>query len=126
MTVANNNNNAPCDAALLAEQAAAEEGMRAGLERTQWQIAAVDATLWEVEQQAARCLEEGILDRPSDGDVGAVLGLGFPPFIGGPFRYLDALGIPLAISRLERLAADHGPVFEPPELLRRSLPGFHA
>ena len=75
--------------------------------------------------EAVRCLEEGILDRPRDGDVGAVLGLGFPPFTGGPFRHLDALGAGPARARLEALAAAHGPVFAPPALLRREGGRFH-
>ncbi len=62
--------------------------------------------------EAVRCLEEGILARPRDGDVGAVLGLGFPPFTGGPFRYPGA-----AVDSLERLAERHGPAFAPPGLL---------
>jgi 3-hydroxyacyl-CoA dehydrogenase/enoyl-CoA hydratase/3-hydroxybutyryl-CoA epimerase len=75
--------------------------------------------------EAVRCLEDGIIQRPRDGDVGAVLGLGFPPFTGGPFRYLDALGAGTALSRLEALAAVQGPAFEAPTLLRGSVAGFH-
>ncbi len=75
--------------------------------------------------EAVRCLEEGILERPRDGDVGAVLGLGFPPFTGGPFRYLDALGPGEAVRRLAALAAEHGPVFEPPAALRAEGGGFY-
>ena len=53
--------------------------------------------------EAARCLEEGIIARPRDGDIGAVFGIGFPPFRGGPFRYIDTLGIPTVIRALEVL-----------------------
>ncbi|MFQ5349991.1 MAG: 3-hydroxyacyl-CoA dehydrogenase NAD-binding domain-containing protein [Thermoanaerobaculia bacterium] len=75
--------------------------------------------------EAVRCLEEGILPRPLEGDVGAVLGLGFPPFTGGPFRYLDALGTTETLSRLEKLSAAHGPVFAAPGLLHSRRGGFH-
>ncbi|HXH18780.1 MAG TPA: 3-hydroxyacyl-CoA dehydrogenase NAD-binding domain-containing protein [Chitinophagales bacterium] len=55
--------------------------------------------------EAAYCLQEGIIATPLDGDVGAIFGLGFPPFRGGPFRYLDTIGADKAVSILEGLAA---------------------
>jgi 3-hydroxyacyl-CoA dehydrogenase/enoyl-CoA hydratase/3-hydroxybutyryl-CoA epimerase len=69
--------------------------------------------------EAVRCLEEGVIASPRDGDVGAVMGIGFPPFLGGPFRYVDALGAAETLSRLEHLHAAYGPQFEPAPLLRR-------
>ena len=61
---------------------------------------------------AARCLDDGTLRGPAEGDLGAVLGLGFPPFLGGPFRYADAKGDALR-ARLRELAAQRGPQYEP-------------
>jgi len=69
--------------------------------------------------EAVRCLEEGIISTPQDGDLGAVLGLGFPPFTGGPFRYLDAMGGDKALSRIEKLAEQYGKRFTPCDLLAR-------
>jgi 3-hydroxyacyl-CoA dehydrogenase/enoyl-CoA hydratase/3-hydroxybutyryl-CoA epimerase len=63
------------------------------------------------------CLQEGILRSPRDGDVGAIFGLGFPPFLGGPFRYLDHLGARFSVSMLEKLSARHGERFRPADLL---------
>jgi 3-hydroxyacyl-CoA dehydrogenase/enoyl-CoA hydratase/3-hydroxybutyryl-CoA epimerase len=68
--------------------------------------------------EAALCLEEGILRSPRDGDVGAIYGLGFPPFLGGPFRYLDHLGARFAVEMLEKLAARHGDRFRPAKVLQ--------
>ena len=66
--------------------------------------------------EAIRCLDEGVLQSPTDGDLGAVLGLGFPPFRGGPFHYADTLGrAALAQPTLRRLADAHGPRYAPAE-----------
>ncbi len=68
--------------------------------------------------EAARCLEEGILNSPRDGDLGAVLGLGFPPFLGGPFRYIDRLTPAVVLSTLEELEQKHGARFTPAQIIR--------
>jgi 3-hydroxyacyl-CoA dehydrogenase/enoyl-CoA hydratase/3-hydroxybutyryl-CoA epimerase len=67
--------------------------------------------------EAVRCLSDGIIRSPRDGDVGAVFGIGFPPFRGGPFRYMDALGIQIVVQRLEDLNARFPGRFEPAEML---------
>jgi 3-hydroxyacyl-CoA dehydrogenase/enoyl-CoA hydratase/3-hydroxybutyryl-CoA epimerase len=67
--------------------------------------------------EAIRCLEEGVLESPTDGDLGAVLGLGFPPFRGGPFHYADALGLDALTARLGVLEAQHGHRYAPAGLL---------
>lgn len=67
--------------------------------------------------EAALCLQEGIIANPLDGDVGAVFGLGFPPFRGGPFRYMDTLGIEKTVDMFNKLAKNHGDRFLPPQIL---------
>ena len=67
--------------------------------------------------EAARCLEEGILRSTRDGDVGAVFGIGFPPFRGGPFRYMDSVGVDQIVSQLEELNDRFPPRFQPAESL---------
>jgi 3-hydroxyacyl-CoA dehydrogenase/enoyl-CoA hydratase/3-hydroxybutyryl-CoA epimerase len=79
--------------------------------------------------ESVLCLQEGILRSPRDGDVGAIFGLGFPPFLGGPFRYLDHLGARFALERMEKLEARHGGRFRPAPMLvdlAREGRTFHA
>jgi 3-hydroxyacyl-CoA dehydrogenase / enoyl-CoA hydratase / 3-hydroxybutyryl-CoA epimerase len=68
--------------------------------------------------EAVRCLEEGIIASPRDGDIGAIFGIGFPPFLGGPFRYMDSLGAAHMVARLEHYQKLHGERFAPSEKLK--------
>jgi 3-hydroxyacyl-CoA dehydrogenase/enoyl-CoA hydratase/3-hydroxybutyryl-CoA epimerase len=61
---------------------------------------------------AAQCLDDGVLRSPAEGDLGAVLGLGFPPFLGGPFRWADTRGAVLR-DRLRAWAERYGPRYAP-------------
>ena len=54
--------------------------------------------------EAARCVEEGIVETPGDVDFGMVMGTGFAPFRGGPLRYADALGAQVVVDELTRFA----------------------
>lgn len=67
--------------------------------------------------EAARCLAEGVIRSPRDGDVGAVFGFGFPAFRGGPFRYMDTLGASEIVKQLEELNDRFPGRFEPAEQL---------
>jgi 3-hydroxyacyl-CoA dehydrogenase/enoyl-CoA hydratase/3-hydroxybutyryl-CoA epimerase len=67
--------------------------------------------------EAARCLEAGIVKGPAPIDLGMVLGAGFPPFRGGLLRHADSLGATVVIQGLEALAARHGPRFMSTRLL---------
>jgi 3-hydroxyacyl-CoA dehydrogenase/enoyl-CoA hydratase/3-hydroxybutyryl-CoA epimerase len=69
--------------------------------------------------EAVRCLEEGIVRKPRDGDVGAVFGIGFPPFRGGPYRYVDALSAAAIVQQLRLLDGKHAGRFMPCEMLVR-------
>jgi 3-hydroxyacyl-CoA dehydrogenase/enoyl-CoA hydratase/carnithine racemase len=67
--------------------------------------------------EAVHCLQEGVISSPRDGDLGAILGLGFPPFRGGPFRHVDTVGRETIKARLEELAGKHGKRFQPTAML---------
>jgi 3-hydroxyacyl-CoA dehydrogenase / enoyl-CoA hydratase / 3-hydroxybutyryl-CoA epimerase len=77
----------------------------------------VERTVLQMVNEAIRCLGEGILRSARDGDVGAVFGLGWPAFRGGPFRYADTVGTRTLLETMERLRDRHGERFEPAPLL---------
>ncbi|TMX45528.1 fatty acid oxidation complex subunit alpha FadJ [Vibrio sp. Hep-1b-8] len=71
--------------------------------------------------EAVRCLDEGIIRSPRDGDIGAIFGIGFPPFLGGPFRYMDQIGIKKLVEIMNEHAQKYGDRFAPCEgLLTRA------
>ncbi|NKF51852.1 fatty acid oxidation complex subunit alpha FadB [Shewanella sp. WXL01] len=54
--------------------------------------------------ETVRCLEEGIVASPAEGDMGLVYGIGFPPFRGGVFRYLDTMGVANFVALADKYA----------------------
>jgi 3-hydroxyacyl-CoA dehydrogenase/enoyl-CoA hydratase/3-hydroxybutyryl-CoA epimerase len=73
--------------------------------------------------EAARCLEEGVVASAADLDLAMILGTGFPPFRGGLCRWADGEGLAALGERLGRLAAELGPAFEPAPALERAAAG---
>jgi enoyl-CoA hydratase/long-chain 3-hydroxyacyl-CoA dehydrogenase len=79
--------------------------------------AAVERMVLRFVKECVHSLEDGVIRNAADGDIGAVFGLGFPPFLGGPFRYADIAGPAVIAARMQALADVHGPRFAPPQLL---------
>jgi len=77
----------------------------------------VERVVFRFVSEAVHCLQSGVIANARDGDIGAVFGVGFPPFLGGPFMYLDAIGAKAAVEKMERLQGLHGDQFAPPPLL---------
>jgi len=67
--------------------------------------------------EAARCVDEGIVRNARDGDIGAIFGIGFPPFLGGPLRYIDKIGAQSLVAQLSQWAEQHGERYAPCEAL---------
>ncbi|MEO8293987.1 MAG: fatty acid oxidation complex subunit alpha FadJ [Gemmatimonadota bacterium] len=63
--------------------------------------------------EAAMAVDEGVVRSPRDGDIGAIFGIGYPPFRGGPLRVIDDLGAASVVRTLNELASAYGERFAP-------------
>jgi 3-hydroxyacyl-CoA dehydrogenase/enoyl-CoA hydratase/3-hydroxybutyryl-CoA epimerase len=68
--------------------------------------------------EAARCVEEKVVDSPEDADYGMILGTGFAPFRGGPLRFAEHFGLKKIVEEMERLAQSEEK-FAPCEILKK-------
>jgi len=74
--------------------------------------------------EAAMAVAEGVVRTPRDGDIGAIFGIGFPPFRGGPLRLIDDLGAARVVEVLQGLEQQYGARFAPaPSLVEMGLRG---
>lgn len=67
--------------------------------------------------EAVRCLEDGTISSARDGDVGAIFGIGFIPFSGGPFRMIDSMSAGAVVNYLQRYEDEFGMRFTPCDML---------
>jgi 3-hydroxyacyl-CoA dehydrogenase/enoyl-CoA hydratase/3-hydroxybutyryl-CoA epimerase len=81
-----------------------------------------DRMVYLMVNEAARCLEEGIVGEAADVDFGMVMGTGFAPFRGGPLRYADSVGVPQLVEVMYKLSNRGETQFAPCALLQTMAP----
>jgi 3-hydroxyacyl-CoA dehydrogenase/enoyl-CoA hydratase/3-hydroxybutyryl-CoA epimerase/enoyl-CoA isomerase len=74
----------------------------------------IDRMMLPMLMESSRCLEDNIVETPTEVDMGLVYGIGFPPFRGGIFRWADTVGLNELLQRAEKYKA-LGKVYEPTE-----------
>jgi len=77
----------------------------------------IDRMMFAQANEAARCLQEGVLRSVADANIGSIFGWGFAPFEGGALQFINARGVPAFVARSRELAAAHGERFAPARLL---------
>ena len=68
--------------------------------------------------EAVRAMEEGVIESVGDGNIGSIMGIGFPAQTGGVFQAINAYGLAEFIARSEELEARYGSDFAVPALLK--------
>ena len=80
-----------------------------------------DRLVLSMVNEAARTIDEKVVDAPEDVDFGMIMGTGFPPFRGGLLRYADSVGLDKIISRLKEFESKFGLRFKPSQaILKRA------
>ena len=79
----------------------------------------IDRLMFAQANEAARCVEEGVLRSTADGNIGSIFGWGFAPFQGGALQFINAMGAKAFVARARELAARHGKRFEPAAIVVR-------
>ncbi|WP_427451616.1 3-hydroxyacyl-CoA dehydrogenase NAD-binding domain-containing protein [Litorimonas sp. WD9-15] len=74
--------------------------------------------LYSLVAPSARTFAEGVVPDPQSADLGAIFGLGFPPYTGGPLSYIDTIGLDAYVATADMLAQRHGARFTPPQMVR--------
>ncbi|MFO1425609.1 MAG: 3-hydroxyacyl-CoA dehydrogenase NAD-binding domain-containing protein [Steroidobacteraceae bacterium] len=93
----------------------------------QYPLAAKQPSLEEAKQrllyvqamETVRCLDEGVLTHPTDGDLGSILGWGYPTWTGGTLSFIETVGVARFVKECDQLARLHGDRFRPTPKLRR-------
>lgn len=67
--------------------------------------------------ETVRCLEDSIVASAGEADMAMLMGLGFPPFRGGPCRYIDQVGVKEFVALCDKYA-HLGKAYEAPQMLR--------
>lgn len=80
-------------------------------ETIQWRLAS------KFINEAVMCLQEGIIASPTEGDIGAIFGLGFPPQRGGPFKFIDTYGANKIVEKLKFFEQLYGVQFKSCDML---------
>jgi 3-hydroxyacyl-CoA dehydrogenase/enoyl-CoA hydratase/3-hydroxybutyryl-CoA epimerase len=77
----------------------------------------IDRMLFRQILEALRCYQEGVFNAVRDGNIGSIMGIGFPPYTGGVLQYINTYGVRKFADRAKDLAAKYGDRFDPPAVL---------
>ena len=68
--------------------------------------------------ETVRCLDEGIVETPTEADMGLIMGIGFPPFRGGALKYADTVGLKTILDKCAKYAS-LGKLYEPTASMKK-------
>lgn len=77
----------------------------------------IDRMLFRQIVEALRCYQEGVFNEVRDGNIGSIMGIGFPPYTGGVLQYINTYGVKKFADRAKDLASQYGDRFDPPMVL---------